>query len=135
MSRSPGPRLALAALLLATALAACSKDDPPTTVTFGHGVASGDPLADRVILWTHVAPSRQEPVTLEWQVATSAAFTTLAASGAATTSAAADYTAKVDVTGLAAGTTYWYRFRHGDQVSPVGRTKTCLLYTSPSPRD
>ena len=123
MSRSPAIRLALAAALLAGALAACSKEKA-TTVTFGHGVASGDPLADRVILWTHVAPSRPEPVSVEWQVATSASFGTVVASGTATASADADYTVKVDASGLAAGTSYWYRFRHGDQVSPVGRTRT-----------
>ncbi|WP_395139810.1 alkaline phosphatase D family protein [Schlegelella aquatica] len=99
-------------------------DDRGTTVTFVHGVASGDPLADRVILWTRATPSREETLRVRWEVATDAGFSQLVASGEATTSAAADYTVKVDVTGLQPGRSYFYRFRHGEAVSPVGRTRT-----------
>ncbi len=112
----------LAAALAAVSLAACS--DPRLTVAFDHGVASGDPLADRVILWTRATPSRAEPVTLQWQVARDAAFTQVVASGAVGASADSDWTAKVDAQGLAAGTAYFYRFTHADQASPVGRTRT-----------
>ncbi len=123
MRRPPRRLLALASVLLSVGLAACSSEKE-TTVSFAHGVASGDPLADRVILWTRAMPSRAEAVTLDWQVASDQAFTAVVASGQVTTSAASDYTAKVDATGLAAGTRYFYRFRHGGEVSPVGRTKT-----------
>ena len=74
-------------------------DDRGTTVTFVHGVASGDPLADRVILWTRATPSREETLRVRWEVATDAGFSQLVANGEATTSAAADYTVKVDATG------------------------------------
>jgi alkaline phosphatase D len=92
---------------------------------FNYGVASGDPQADRVILWTHAKTSNEQAVPLVWQLAADASFATLVASG--TTSATVDsgFTAKVDATGLAANTEYLYRFvAPNNSVSPVGRTRT-----------
>ena len=64
---------------------------------FTHGVASGDPLSDRVILWTRVIPGSGEHSTVEaiWQVANDADFTEVVSSGTATASKATDYTLKV----------------------------------------
>ena len=93
---------------------------------FQHGVASGDPLADRVVLWTRVTPSdgASAPVTVEWAVALDAALTDVVASGSSTTDAEVDFTVKVDASGLSPGTTYYYRFRVGAEDSPIGRTRT-----------
>ena len=115
-------------------LAACSNSDDSDDdglfaperlqVRFDLGVASGDPLADRVILWTRATPSRNETLTLRWDVATDAGFATIVRSGEVRTDDLRDHTAKVDVDGLAAGTAYWYRFTHEQTVSPAGRTRT-----------
>lgn len=94
-------------------------------VRFEHGVASGDPLADRVILWTRVTPQEEaEKVTVSWEVATDKAFTNLVTSGSTDTTAERDYTVKVDAAGLAANTHYYYRFKSGNAESTVGRTQT-----------
>jgi len=87
---------------------------------FRWGVASGDPLTDRVILWSAVA----SPGPVAWEVARDPAFTRLVRRGATTASRARDLTVKVDVTGLKPGTEYFYRFRKGRDVSPIGRTRT-----------
>ena len=92
--------------------------------TFGHGVASGDPLADRVVIWTRVTQSATGSIDVAWEVARDALFTGIVASGTATTSAARDFTVKVDASGLQPATTYHYRFRFRDEWSPVGRTRT-----------
>jgi alkaline phosphatase D len=92
---------------------------------FQHGVASGDPLADRVILWTRVTPPTSvSVVTVSYVVATDAALTQVVSSGTTKTNPSRDYTVKVDAMGLAAGTTYYYGFRVNGQASPTGRTRT-----------
>jgi phosphodiesterase/alkaline phosphatase D-like protein len=73
---------------------------------FIHGVASGDPLPTAVILWTRATPSRTAPpmeVMVQWEAATDVAFTRIVAMGTATTTAARDYTVKVDAEGLRPG--------------------------------
>ena len=96
---------------------------------FTHGVASGDPLADRVILWTRVIPGSGDHSTVEaiWQVANDANFTQVVSSGIATASKATDYTLKVDATGLPANGSFFYRFIVAGKNSPTGRTKTLPL--------
>lgn len=93
---------------------------------FKHGVASGDPLADRVVIWTRATPETPNAaaIRLRWAVARDPGHRDVAASGEALAEAVNDFTAKVDVTGLAPGTRYWYRFYAGDAASPLGRTKT-----------
>lgn len=93
---------------------------------FLHGVASGDPLADAVILWTRVTPAQEGVAALpvRWTVARDAALADVAREGEAQAEAARDYTVKLDVGGLEPGTTYWYRFQLGERHSPVGRTRT-----------
>lgn len=105
-------------------LSACSSqvDAEPE---FLFGVASGDPMADRVILWTHAKVKDSEnPVSLDWEVSTDATFATLISRGTVTTGPASGFTVKVDATGLQAGTEYFFRFHYGRSVSPVGRTRT-----------
>ncbi len=107
-------------------LTACGGDGPNTTVqvSFAHGVASGDPLSDRVILWTRVTSSSSDDVEVGWSIAEDSAFTRTVASGTVVTGAAKDYTVKVDATGLAPNRNYYYRFRAHEVSSPTGRTKT-----------
>ncbi|TAK18191.1 MAG: hypothetical protein EPO40_38140 [Myxococcaceae bacterium] len=93
---------------------------------FLHGVASGDPLTEAVILWTRVTlpAGMTGDVMVTWEVSRTVDFAAVAAMGSFTTNAARDYTVKVDATGLTAGTTYYYRFRASGMTSPVGRTRT-----------
>ena len=92
--------------------------------SFGHGVASGDPLEDRVILWTRVTPERAGKVLVDWEIATDAGFANVINSGSGVTDGLVDYTLKVDADGLDPGTTYYYRFTSGANTSPPGRTRT-----------
>ncbi|MGW6447166.1 alkaline phosphatase D family protein [Lentzea sp. NPDC055074] len=87
---------------------------------FEHGVASGDPVPDGVLLWTRVVT----PAAVRWEVAADQRFLHVVKRGVTRTSAARDHTVKVEVHGLRPNTRYWYRFRVGNVVSPVGRTKT-----------
>ena len=89
-----------------------------------HGVASGDPLTDRVIIWTRVSTEEESPVEVEWKVATDPALTLIVQNGLYTTGAHRDYTVKVDVGGLEAGKTYYYGFTALGKASIVGKTKT-----------
>nr|WP_258396413.1 alkaline phosphatase D family protein [Streptomyces sp. Amel2xB2] len=99
---------------------------------FLHGVASGDPLPDGVLLWTRVTPSPEAvpgsgkggSTTVTWEVAEDEDFGTVVAHGTAKAEAASDHTVKADVRGLAADTAYWFRFSAGDVRSPAGRTRT-----------
>lgn len=97
---------------------------------FRHGVASGDPLPDGVVLWTRCSPSVPEPETepdpvpVAWQVARDPGMCDVVAAGRAETRAEHDFTVKVDVDGLEPGTTYHYRFEASGEASPVGRTRT-----------
>ena len=93
---------------------------------FTHGVASGDPLSDRVILWSRAIPGdgKHGDVSCRWEVAKDPDFKQQVRAGSVATSAARDYTIKVDVTGLSADSVYFYRFFSGDISSQVGTTRT-----------
>ena len=116
------------------ALSACggggdddSGNAPPpegASEAFAHGIASGDPLADRVILWTRVTPSAPGNFVVGWEVASDANFGAILGRGTASTGPEQDYTVKVDVSGLQPASTYYYRFSYGAERSPIGRTKT-----------
>ncbi|MCQ8779994.1 PhoD-like phosphatase N-terminal domain-containing protein, partial [Escherichia coli] len=89
-----------------------------------HGFASGDPTADGVILWTRATPDVPARFTVNWQIASDPELREIVASGAARTDEIRDYTVKIDVRGLLAGRSYWYRFSAGDAQSAIGRTRT-----------
>lgn len=93
---------------------------------FTHSVTSGDPLPDRVVLWTRAMPPPAEAraVTLQWQVARDEDFAQIVAEGSGRTDATRDYTFKVDVLLPAPDTVYFYRFGSQGQKSPTGRTHT-----------
>ena len=103
-----------------------------TVSPFRHGVASGDPLPDAVVLWTRVTPNERSlpgsglgpRVSVDWEVALDDAFTRVVRSGTVGTDATRDHTVKLDATGLAPATDYWFRFSLADASSPVGRTRT-----------
>lgn len=95
----------------------------PALAPFYHGVASGDPLTDRVILWTRITTTDLNP-TVAWQIATDIGFSNIVNVGSVSTDASRDYTVKVDVTGLTPGTWYYYRFAYSGTNSMIGRTRT-----------
>ena len=99
---------------------------PPESAgsVFKHGVASGDPLSDRVIVWTRVTAPAPGALNVDWEIASDEAFGIVLARGIASTGPERDYTVKIDVTGLQAASVYFYRFATGADRSPVGRTKT-----------
>lgn len=93
---------------------------------FEHGVASGDPLAHRVVLWTRVTPADEtaSAVSVSWRVSTDPNLRAEVVSGEATATRGSDWTVHVDATGLEPATTYWYRFEADGATSPTGRTRT-----------
>lgn len=124
-------------LLLIPFFIACSGQDYPeleeptshlrdeSLKPFYHGVASGDPTPNSVIIWTRVTPGRKVPeVRVRWEVASDPEFQFLVESGEVLTGPEQDYTVKVDVGLLEAGTLLYYRFKAFRATSMVGRTKT-----------
>jgi alkaline phosphatase D len=123
----------------------------PSDLNFTHGVASGDPYSDSVILWTRISPQYDSvddnsvvsgdvplyyhgpeqtvstaPICVEYKVSLTSDFADVVSGGRAYTSSDVDYTVKVEATGLEAFTRYYYRFNvcDSDNTSPLGRTKT-----------
>jgi len=95
---------------------------------FAHGVASGDPGPDSTVIWTRVSHGAEAAPgatsTVVWEIAADDAFTNVLGNGETTTGASRDWTVKTLLTDLKPGMVYFYRFRIGDQISPVGRTRT-----------
>ncbi|MDB5952754.1 MAG: alkaline phosphatase [Massilia sp.] len=127
--------LASLAAVSATGGVACARAG--AAYPFSLGVASGAPLPHAVILWTRIltdplnyAGTAAAAVTVRWEVSEDEGFRRIAAKGAAQALPALGHSVHVDVTGLAPGRWYWYRFMLGDAVSPVGRTRT-----APAPAD
>jgi alkaline phosphatase D len=95
-----------------------------TSHVFSHGIASGDPLADRVIIWTRLQPGLGASVPVLWDVALDPAFTRMVRRGRALALAERDHTVKVDVLGLPSNAVLYFRFVAAGATSPVGRTRT-----------
>ncbi|KAI4870574.1 PhoD-like phosphatase-domain-containing protein [Hypoxylon rubiginosum] len=122
-------------------------------LNFTHGIASGDPYDDSVILWTRAAPTSDNnesnitvtgyvplydhsteqyvaksdsPVCVDWKISSSKSFEEIVDSGTAYTSSDIDYTVKVEAKKLKPSTTYYYQFNvcNSNNTSPIGRTKT-----------
>jgi alkaline phosphatase D len=113
--------LGAGSLMLPGALRAAHR--APADPVFTHGVASGDPLADRVILWTRV-DCHTEFVPVHWEVALDPGFRQLVRRGRAWARRGADGTLKVDAWGLPPGRWLHYRFHARGRTSPIGRTRT-----------
>ncbi|MER7334102.1 MULTISPECIES: alkaline phosphatase D family protein [unclassified Micromonospora] len=112
----------------ASARGAVSRGAYPFTL----GVASGDPLPESVVIWTRLAPEPLAPfggmeprtVPVQWEVATDETFRTVVRRGTALARPEKSHCVHVDVDGLAPWREYFYRFRAGGEISPVGRTRT-----------
>lgn len=147
--RSAAPHVARRRFLTVTAAAAmlafstnrpargatATRERPGARITdnpFTLGVASGDPLPDSVLLWTRLAPQPfaedgglgQERVAVSWEVALDEWFVIVEQEGTATAHPEYAHSVHVDVKGLQSDSEYYYRFRVGAWISPVGRTRT-----------
>lgn len=93
---------------------------------FFHGVASGDPLPNQVMIWTKVTPPAGNitEVDVYWQIATDTAFLNVVNFGKTKTTDQRDFTLKIDVCGLQPNTYYYYSFKALGKNSIIGRTKT-----------
>lgn len=97
-----------------------------SAVEFNHGVASGDPLSDALIIWTRVQ-TQQPTANIAWELASDQSFKNIIRSGIQSTDKSRDYTIKIDVQELQPNTEYFYRFLAHDTLSPVGRAKTLAI--------
>jgi alkaline phosphatase D len=126
LTRREALQLTLAAGISATTITfAVTAEAAAKDTVFLHGIASGDPLTDRVVLWTRVTlldPAAAIPV--KWTVAEDRQMRRVVRRGRSNARQQNDYTVKIDVDGLAPGTTYYYRFEATGKRSPVGRTRT-----------
>lgn len=93
---------------------------------FQHGIASGDPLADRIILWTRITPDAgsTEDIDVSVTMYNDPQLSQAVQSYSGKATAARDFTVKIDADGLAPGTTYYYRFDAAGEQSAIGRTRT-----------
>jgi len=119
-------RRALALLGFGAATPAMAQAAYAGAVAFRHGVASGDPLADRVILWTRITPADPGAgeIAYRWRLNPIDRRAGGAKSGEGRTSAARDWTVKVDVAGLDPARAYTFEFESNGVTSPMGRTRT-----------
>lgn len=123
---------AAAALFSNRGLGAVLAAPPFAAYPFALGVASGDPAPDGMVLWTRLAPRPREPgggmpaepMEVAWQVAADEAMTRVVQRGTATAVPAWGHSVHVEVAGLEPDRWYWYQFKAGGEVSPVGRTRT-----------
>ena len=95
-------------------------------VAFEHGVASGDPLPNAMILWTRITPKAETsaPIAYTWRINPVDRRAGGAKSGSGVTGPDRDYTVKIDVTGLDPDRAYTYEFEANGVTSPMGRTRT-----------
>ncbi len=136
-----GAALSAAAVVGATAFRgfdAVAAAAPAHNGIFGYGVASGDPTADSIVIWTRATPPPRHagdpvatpgsglgiPMIVAWELAYDEEFRHIARAGVVLTSPRSDHTVKVDVDGLRTYTRYFYRFLAKGEVSPTGRTRT-----------
>ncbi len=98
---------------------------------FTLGIASGDPTADGVVLWTRLAPRPFDgggmparPIAVQWQVSTDERMDAIVQRGAMLATPELGHSVHVEVNGLEPSRWYWYQFKVGNEVSPVGRTRT-----------
>ena len=128
VSKSGWTRRGAAALGLSAAASACAKapESPPYegAVSFAHGVASGDPTHEAVVIWTRVSPERAGPVPVRWVLARNRKLTDVVKTGVFETGSERDYTVKIDVTGLRSNAPYFFGFIAGGQTSTIGKTRT-----------
>ena len=121
--------LSACALMISTGLSGCGSDDvtnEDVSVSFLHGIASGDPLSDKIIIWTRATTTAQT-VNINYEVATDEAFSFIVHNGTYSTDASKDFTVKIDIQNLTAATTYYYRFSSNGTTSSTGKMKTLAV--------
>lgn len=98
---------------------------------FSLGVASGDPLSDGVVLWTRLAPDPlngggmpSDRVSVQWQIAADEGMRQIVKRGTVLATPELAHSVHVDVRGLRPARWYWYQFKVGNELSPIGRTRT-----------
>lgn len=92
---------------------------------FEHGVASGDPLQEQLIIWTRVTPKgAPQSIRIRYEVALDPEFKKYCDSGYIEALKIRDYTVKIDLKGLSPYTRYYYRFKTADSTSTVGTGRT-----------
>jgi alkaline phosphatase D len=103
-----------------------NSDEQLSAASFRHGVASGDPLPDAVMLWTRALPlSASDTATrVRYRIATDALMTNVVTDGIAGSSADRDWTIKLDLRDLQPDHSYYYQFESASELSPIGRTRT-----------
>ena len=112
--------------IISSGLMGCDllEGDSDINISFNHGVASGDPTQDAIILWTRISPEQDGNIKVTWQVATDEAFSNITHSGETLTNQERDYTVKIDAVNLHNDTQYFYRFMANGETSVVGKTQT-----------
>ena len=125
MSDALTRRQIVAGLSASLLLPSCGlqRQSPLSDLPFAHGVASGDPDVNSVVIWTRVSVA-QSTANVGWEVATDPDFNAVVRSGQLLTGDDRDHTVKVLVERLQPGGTYYYRFRLGSDISQHGRTRT-----------
>jgi alkaline phosphatase D len=109
--------------LSASISSSCSKN----TYSFNHGVASGDPLEDKVILWTRITPQQTGPIEATLEISEDKSFSKICYSTKLQTSALSDYTIKYDFLAKRycdSDKGFFYRFKAGSSFSEIGKSKT-----------
>jgi alkaline phosphatase D len=123
--------LAGTAVLASPIIRAAPRTPRVTSYPFALGVASGYPTEDGVVLWTRLAPDPLRgggmgalPIEVAWEVAHDGCFRRIARRGVTLARPEDAHSVHIELTGLAPGRWYWYRFKAGSELSPVGRTRT-----------
>lgn len=114
------------AAVVSSGLVGCNllEGDSDVRVEFNHGVASGDPTQNAIILWTRVTPDETATIKVIWEIATDVGFTNIISNGEMLTTQDRDYTVKVDAINLLPGTQYFYRFNANGKTTTIGKAKT-----------
>ncbi|WP_459181371.1 alkaline phosphatase D family protein [Streptomyces sp.] len=131
-SRRAVVKAAAAGAALIPLVATAAHAQTSTAPAFLHGVASGDPLPDGILLWTRVTPTPEAvpgsglgaDAEVSWTIAADRAFNSVVATGSTTATSASDHTVKADIRGLKPATDYWFSFSSGGVDSPSARTRT-----------
>jgi alkaline phosphatase D len=136
-----GGAAALAATSVGTLATPAARAAAPRGEVFTLGVASGDPTPDGVVLWTRLARDphatnggmAESAIDVDWQVADDERFTRVRAAGRTRTGPQDGYAVHVEVGGLPAGGTFFYRFGALGRLSPTGTTRTAPPPTALTP--
>ena len=95
--------------------------------SFNHGVASGDPTEERVILWTRVTPKKVGTVQVILEISEKENFSKIVFKKKLHTSSLIDYTIKYDFEAskyCKSHEGFFYRFKAGNVFSEIGKSKT-----------